>query len=141
MRAGGSVKSGIWCPATRTNCDRPCIGAECQRVKLAPGSFLVNGGVMEDVPRPPDPDTPPVLTPAQCRAGRAYLGLSCVDFAKAVGVSSQTIYRFEVGSRTPRDSTLRKIIGAFYDRRIEVFGSRDTVTGIRSFPPPPSGTP
>jgi len=125
-------KVGIYCPATRGNCDRPCVGAECQRVKLfgQPGA--------EDLPRPPAPDQKPVICAAQLRAARAYLGMTLKEFAQKTGVNQSTLGYIELEKVTsPQERTLRKIVGALYDMGIEVFGAkgRGTTRGIRDFLP------
>lgn len=126
------MKSGIYCPATRTHCDRPCIGSECQRVK-AWGVFDPSAPII--APRPPDPDSIPIISPAQCRAARAYLDLTLRQLAKLAGMGAKTISRFETGIKRPADATLRKLIGALYDQGIEVVGSPATPRGIRDFKP------
>lgn len=46
------------------------------------------------------------MTPAQCRAARAYLQISQDDLAKAASVSVSTVRDFEVGKRAPIAATL-----------------------------------
>lgn len=126
--------TGIYCPATRMTCDRPCLGAECQRVKLFGGRT--------DGARPPPPDLRARMhiTAAQLRAARAYLDLTMSELAIAAGVSHQTVCRLERGfSIRTQDRTLRKIVGVFYDRGIDLFGTKDTHRGIRDFLPQVSG--
>lgn len=90
----------------------------------------------EQPPTPPDPDTPPIVNAAQLRAARAYLGLTLIELAKVAKVSHQTICRLERDkSYRPQEATLRKLVGAFYDRGLEVFGTSTTSRGIRDFLP------
>jgi DNA-binding transcriptional regulator YiaG len=46
------------------------------------------------------------MTPAQCRAARAFLQISQDELAKAASVSVSTVRDFEVGKRTPIAATL-----------------------------------
>lgn len=121
------MKSGIYCPATQTKCDRPCVGDECQRVKR----FTIT----ERAPRPPDPDTKPILSPGQLRAARAYLDLTLAELAVKLDVAPQTLCYIERGVRNSHDDTLRRIINGLYDLGIEVFGTPTEARGIRDFIP------
>lgn len=46
------------------------------------------------------------MTPAQCRAARAIVGLSQDELAKASSVAKATIAAFELGQRQPYARTL-----------------------------------
>lgn len=50
-----------------------------------------------------------VITPEQCRAGRALLGWSQEELGKRSQVAKATIANFEVGKRTPYERTLSDI--------------------------------
>ena len=125
------MNTGIYCPATKANCDRPCMGAECQRIKQF--------GMLEHevAPRPPAPDMRPVVSAAQLRAARAYLGLTLKEMGKKCALSSQTLCDLENGNRPrPQEETLRKVVNAFYDMGIELFGADGSSSrGIRDFIP------
>lgn len=127
------MKEGAYCPATNARCDRPCALNECQRVKLDDGSFRVNGGLMQDVPRPPPPDLKPVISPAQIRCARAYLDLTVAELAEAADMSKTALGMFERGHTIPHEKTLRKLVGALWDQGLEIFGTADTYSGIRDF--------
>lgn len=127
------MKEGAYCPATNARCDRPCALNECQRVKLDEGSSRCMGGLLEDVPRPPPPDAKPVISPGQARAARAYLGLTLDELSAASGMSAGALGAFERGSTTPQEKTLRRLLGALWDYGIEVFGTADTLRGIRDY--------
>lgn len=59
------------------------------------------------------------MTPAQCRAARAYLQISQDELAKAASVSVSTVRDFEVGKRTPIAATL-----AAMQKTLESLGTR-----------------
>ncbi|HEY8162124.1 MAG TPA: helix-turn-helix transcriptional regulator [Methylocystis sp.] len=59
------------------------------------------------------------MTPAQCRAARAYLQISQDELAKAASVSVSTVRDFEVGKRTPIAATLTAM-----QATLEVRGAR-----------------
>lgn len=59
-----------------------------------------------------------ILTPAQIKAARAWLGWKQVDLAKKSGVSVPTIKNVE-GGQDARMSTMNKIASAFGDAGIE----------------------
>lgn len=46
------------------------------------------------------------MTPAQCRAARAWLQISQDDLAKAASVGVSTVRDFEIGKRAPIAATL-----------------------------------
>jgi transcriptional regulator with XRE-family HTH domain len=52
------------------------------------------------------------MTPAQCRAARALVGMSQDDLAKASSVAKATIAAFELGLRQPYARTLDAMRGA-----------------------------
>jgi transcriptional regulator with XRE-family HTH domain len=54
-----------------------------------------------------------LITPGQIRAGRALVGWTQIDLAKASGVSEITIKKIERGKSDPRVSTIAAIQLAF----------------------------
>lgn len=52
------------------------------------------------------------MTPAQCRAARALIGLSQDDLAKAAGVAKRTIASFEAEGRQPYSRTIEALCAA-----------------------------
>lgn len=63
--------------------------------------------------------TLPNLTPPACRAARALLGWSLDDLAERVGITRDSLSRFESG-RAMRESNLRLIGEAFVAHGVEV---------------------
>lgn len=61
----------------------------------------------------------PKLTPPACRAARALLGWSLDDLANQVGITRDSLSRFESG-RAMRESNLRLIGEAFVAHGVEV---------------------
>ncbi|ESY92253.1 DNA-binding protein [Mesorhizobium sp. LNHC229A00] len=53
-----------------------------------------------------------IVSPAQCRAGRALIGWSQDQLASASKVAKATIANFEAAKRTPYDRTLADIQAA-----------------------------
>jgi transcriptional regulator with XRE-family HTH domain len=49
------------------------------------------------------------MTPEQCRAGRALVGVSQTELAREAKVGRRTLADFENGVRRPYDRTLRDI--------------------------------
>lgn len=52
------------------------------------------------------------MTPAQCRAARALVGMSQADLASRSGAAKRTIAAFEAGGRQPYPRTLAAIRAA-----------------------------
>ena len=78
------------------------------------------------------------MTPKQCRAARAWLGLSQQELATRAGVAKNTVHQFEAGLRTPTANNiaaLRRVIEAeglrlLFDDRGEAAGiARADTTG------------
>jgi len=67
--------------------------------------------------------TPPAITPAQCRAGRALLGWRREDLATASGVPHRTLADFELGNKKPHAATTDRVIAAL------------TAAGVMLIPP------
>jgi len=52
------------------------------------------------------------MTPAQCRAARALVGLEQADLAERAGIARATLIDYEKGQRTPRRATLAALHAA-----------------------------
>ena len=53
-----------------------------------------------------------IITPDQCRAGRAILGLSQMELCKLAGITHKPLVDFEKGNTKPYASTLDKLKAA-----------------------------
>lgn len=71
-----------------------------------------------------------VLSPAQCRAARAYLGWTVRDLTEKANASVSTIGDFERGDRVPTVRTLRALRLAFETAGIAFVFSDGRSTGI-----------
>lgn len=72
-----------------------------------------------------------ILASEQCRAARAWLGMSQDELAQLSGVSRRTIAWFEGGERVPHARTLRDLVGAFKKRGIEPVFDENRPVGLR----------
>jgi DNA-binding transcriptional regulator YiaG len=72
------------------------------------------------------------MTPEQCRAARAWLGLSQDDLASAARVGNSTIRDFEARRRAPIENNLAAIQAAL-EAKGAAFVETDKTLGI-SFP-------
>ncbi len=59
----------------------------------------------------------------QCRAARALLDWSIQDLADHASVGTNTIQKFEVGTRTPRAGTIKLLRIAFEQAGVEFLGN------------------
>lgn len=77
-------------------------------------------------------DTPTdMLSHAQVRAARAYLGWTALELAEASGVSFSTVRRVEMpGPRVVRDQSLDAIRDAFSRHGVRFVTHRDGALGI-----------
>ena len=66
------------------------------------------------------PQHGPLITPAQCRAGRAMLRWSIAELAHQARVSSKTINRFETEEREISARSLFQIVRAFEEAGVEL---------------------
>lgn len=53
-----------------------------------------------------------MISPEQCKAGRAVLGWSQDDLSTESKVSTRTIQEFEAGAREPNKTTLQALLSA-----------------------------
>lgn len=60
-----------------------------------------------------------MLSPKQCRAGRAVLSWSQSDLSKESGVSLRSVQEFEAERRNPNRSTLQALLAALERNGIE----------------------
>lgn len=72
-----------------------------------------------------------MINEKQCRAARAWLGLSQEGLAELTKVSSRTIAHFEAGNRVPHDRTLRDLEDAFAEMGIEFLFDGAKGVGVR----------
>ena len=66
------------------------------------------------------------MTPEQCRAGRALVGVSQQELATAAEVAKATIANFETGKRAPYKRTLDAM-----QRALEARGVHFTPDGVQ----------
>ena len=71
------------------------------------------------------------ITPGQCRAARALLGLSQSDVAKSAKVAEKTLADFERGARQPYPRTLADVRAALEAAGIEFIAANGSGPGLR----------
>ncbi|MDO5370571.1 helix-turn-helix transcriptional regulator [Paracoccus sp. (in: a-proteobacteria)] len=71
------------------------------------------------------------MTPAQCRAARALLGLEQGDVAERAGIARATLIDFEKDQRTPRAATIAAIQTALEDAGVEFIADEGEGVGVR----------
>ncbi|PZX11856.1 helix-turn-helix protein [Palleronia aestuarii] len=71
------------------------------------------------------------MTPQQCKAARAMLGLSQDGLAKRSGVAVSSIIPFEKGQRAPRNATLAAIRTALEAAGVEFIEENGGGAGVR----------
>lgn len=77
------------------------------------------------------------MSPAQCRAARALLGLEQGDLANAAGVARATLIDFEKGQRAPRASTAAALQNALEAAGVEFIAENGGGAGVRLRKPLP----
>jgi transcriptional regulator with XRE-family HTH domain len=70
------------------------------------------------------------LSPAQCRAARAFLNWSQEDLVRASRITKKTIADFERGATNPRPNTLAQIAAALEAAGIEFLNGE--APGVRA---------
>jgi len=73
-----------------------------------------------------------MINEKQCRAARAWLGLSQEDLAELSEVSARTIAHFEAGNRVPHDRTLRDLQHALESLGVEFLFDGAVGLGVRA---------
>ncbi|MEZ5724388.1 MAG: helix-turn-helix transcriptional regulator [Paracoccaceae bacterium] len=71
------------------------------------------------------------MTPAQCKAARALLGLEQDEISKAAGIARTTLIDFEAGRRAPRSSTIAAIRAALEAAGVEFIPENGGGAGVR----------
>ena len=71
------------------------------------------------------------ISPAQCRAARALLGLSREKLAARAEVGERTLVDFERGARAAQKSTLAAIRRALEDAGVEFISENGGGAGVR----------
>lgn len=72
-----------------------------------------------------------MMTPAQCKAARALLGLEQSEVADAAGIARATVVDFEKGIRVPRSKTLDGIREALENAGVEFIPENGGGAGVR----------
>lgn len=71
------------------------------------------------------------MTPAQCRAARALLGMEQGELAAAAGVARATLIDFEKGQREPRASTASALQKALEGAGVQFISENGGGPGVR----------
>lgn len=71
------------------------------------------------------------MSPAQCRAARALLGLEQGQVAEAAEIARATLIDFEKEQRFPRSATVKAIRKALEDAGIEFIPENGGGVGVR----------
>lgn len=71
------------------------------------------------------------MTPPQCRAARALVGMSQPDLAEAAGVSLSTIYKFETQGGAIRPKNLRDMMLALEAAGVQFIPKNGGGAGVR----------
>jgi len=71
------------------------------------------------------------MSPEQCKAARAMIGLSQDQLAKAAGVAVSTIIPYEQNQRAPYVSTVRKLRTALETAGVEFIEENGGGPGVR----------
>ncbi|MBS0573126.1 MAG: helix-turn-helix transcriptional regulator [Proteobacteria bacterium] len=71
------------------------------------------------------------MTPAQCRAARALLGIEQGQVAEAAGIARATLIDFEKEQRIPRAATLSAIRSALEAAGVEFIPENGGGLGVR----------
>ncbi|KAB0676030.1 transcriptional regulator [Aureimonas leprariae] len=72
-----------------------------------------------------------MISPAQCRAGRALVQMSQQDLATAAKVGIVTVRQFEIGAAQPRNATLEVLHRALEAAGVEFIAENGGGAGVR----------
>ncbi|MFD1326976.1 helix-turn-helix domain-containing protein [Mycoplana ramosa] len=72
-----------------------------------------------------------MITPAQCRAGRALIDWTKDQLAEAASVSPRTISDFECGKKGASEASRRAIEAALFDGGVLLVGEDEAGVGVR----------
>ena len=72
-----------------------------------------------------------MITPAQCKAGRALIDMDQADLAARASVSRNTIVDFEKGRRVPNPNNLAAIRAAIEAAGVELIDQNGGGPGVR----------
>lgn len=70
------------------------------------------------------------MSPGQCRAARAFLGMTRFELAMASGLTDTTIVSFERGLRTPHQHNLAALRAALEGRGVQFLALEDGMDGL-----------
>lgn len=71
------------------------------------------------------------MSPAQCRAARALLGMEQGELATASGIARATVIDFEKGDRTPRAATVSALRAALEAAGVHFIAENGGGPGVR----------
>ncbi|MEL6207290.1 MAG: helix-turn-helix transcriptional regulator [Pseudomonadota bacterium] len=74
------------------------------------------------------------MSPAQCRAARALIGMEQGDLATAAGVARSTLIDFEKDARTPRGATVSALRSTLEAAGVEFTNGDQPGVRMRSKP-------
>lgn len=79
----------------------------------------------------PEANAPPSITPSQCRAARAMVGLSQRQLATAASVGQSTVANFENEMSVPYPKNMADIIAALEAAGVEFIAENGGGPGVR----------
>ncbi|MEO1189043.1 MAG: helix-turn-helix transcriptional regulator [Pseudomonadota bacterium] len=71
------------------------------------------------------------MSPAQCRAARALLGMTQTALADAAGVNLSTVVDFERERRKVSYKVLERLLGAFHEAGVDFIDGNGGGPGVR----------
>ncbi|HUH50111.1 MAG TPA: helix-turn-helix transcriptional regulator [Mycoplana sp.] len=72
-----------------------------------------------------------MITPAQCRAGRALIDWTKDQLAEAANISARTISDFERGKKIASEASREAIERAFFEGGVLLVGEDEAGVGVR----------